>query len=114
MNFNYNTSKLNVNKATASNTMSNKNKNLYSYTLIKQLSIKQNRSIQETRKAYKYLIKLMIEGLIQNHSIRISNFGKFFKSKRNQKETTHPQTSKRYIIPKRQSILCQFSKTVKQ
>ena len=112
MNFNYNTSKLNVNKATASNTMSNKNKNLYSYTLIKQLSIKQNRSIQETRKAYQYLIKTIITYLIKDNIIRITGFGKFIKSKRNQKQTTHPLTKKRYTIPKRQTVQCKFSKLV--
>ena len=82
----------------------------YSKNIIQELSIKHNTSINETKKAYQYLIKIIIKSLMNNSSIQITGFGKFFKSKRNQKETTHPITKKRYIIPKRQTIQCKFSK----
>ena len=84
--------------------MTEKKKTNYSKKIIQELSVKQNTSINETKKAYQYLIKTIITNLIKDNIIRITGFGKFFKSKRNQKQTTHPITKKRYTIPKRQTV----------
>tara|TARA_Y100000589_G_C26791821_1_gene482072 strand:+ start:188 stop:484 length:297 start_codon:yes stop_codon:yes gene_type:complete len=85
-------------------------KNLYSKDLIKQISIKQNLSIEDTKKAFKFLIACITNHLLNNFNINITGFLKLVKTVRMTKQTTHPQTHKTHTIPKRHVVTCRFSK----
>ncbi len=85
-------------------------KNLYSKDLIKHISIKQNLSIEDTKKAFKFLIICIINHLSDNCKINIVGFFRLIKTVRMTKQTTHPQTHKTHTIPKRHVVICRFSK----
>tara|TARA_Y100000739_G_C20301082_1_gene325510 strand:+ start:219 stop:515 length:297 start_codon:yes stop_codon:yes gene_type:complete len=85
-------------------------KTLYSKDLIKHISIKQNLSIENTKKALKFVIVCITNHLLNSHNINITGFCKFVKTVRMAKNTTHPQTHKTYTIPKRHVVTCRFSK----